>query len=59
MQYEVKNLISDLTGRAGITGPIPNMVEERKKKEPVLEVPASDPAVKRKNARFFPGRKVS
>jgi hypothetical protein len=59
MQYEVKNLISDITGRAGITGPIPNMVEERKKKEPVLEVPPADPAVKRKSTRFSPGQKAS
>jgi hypothetical protein len=33
MQYVVKNLITDLVGRGGISGPIPNITELKAKRE--------------------------
>ncbi len=33
MQYEVKNLITDLTCWAGLSGPIPSAAELRRKRE--------------------------
>jgi hypothetical protein len=33
MQYEVKNLISGITGWSGLSGPIPNGGDLRKKRE--------------------------
>jgi len=38
MQYEVKNLITDLTAWSGISGPIPSVQELQKKREQVQAV---------------------
>ncbi len=42
MQYEVKNLIADLPGWSGLSGPIPSIQELRKKKEESKKVPHLD-----------------
>jgi hypothetical protein len=52
MQYEVKNLITDLTGWAGISGPIPNAAEMRKKRERAREIPHLDSVQKKNETRL-------
>jgi hypothetical protein len=42
MQYEVKNLITDMTVWSGISGPIPNVQEMRRKREQARSVPHLD-----------------
>jgi hypothetical protein len=51
MQYEVKTLITDLTGWSGISGPIPTVQEMRRKREQAQVVPHLDSTDRREVAQ--------